>query len=117
MKIPEAMVAALAAVTGLGATTAGAACCVLPLMLAGAGIGAGALAPLVPFHWPLSAIALVAVATGWFLYLRRQRACAVGVDCAPPSNATLLLLVVASLLVVIAAAWPLIEAPLTKAVG
>lgn len=117
MKIPETTVAAIAAATGLGATTAGAACCVLPLMLAGIGVGAGTLAPMVPFHWPLSAVALVAVATGWFLYLRRRRACAVGVDCSPPSKAAFLLLIVASLLVVIAAAWPLIEAPLTKVVG
>ncbi|NJC05151.1 mercuric ion transport protein [Sphingomonas kaistensis] len=117
MKFSETTFAAIAAATGLGATTAGAACCVLPLMLAGVGVGAGALTPMVPFHWPLSVIALVAVATGWFLYLRRRRACAVGVDCAPPSKTTFLLLIVASLLVVIAAAWPFIEAPLTKVVG
>lgn len=109
--------AALATASGLGGATAGAACCVLPLMLAGVGVGAGWLAPLVPLHTPLSVIALLAVAGGWFLYLRRRKACVPGNDCAPPSKVTLVLLVVASVLVAISAALPLVEAPLMKALG
>ena len=117
MKVSDMTVAAVAAGFGLGGVTAGAACCVLPLALAGVGIGASQLAPLVPLHTPLSAIALLAVAAGWFLYLRRRRACAMGGDCSSPSKVTPVLLVLASVLVVLAAAWSSIEAPLTRMLG
>jgi mercuric ion transport protein len=117
MKLSEMTVAAVAAVLGAGGVTAGAACCVLPLALAGVGVGASQLAPLVPLHTPLSAIALLAVAAGWFFYIRRRRACAAGAHCAPPSKATPLLLVVASALVVLSAAWSFIEAPLMSRLG
>ena len=72
---------------------------------------------MVPFHTPLSAIALLAVAAGWFLYLRRRKACVIGNDCTPPSKMTLVLLIVASVLVAVSAAWAFIEAPLMKALG
>lgn len=114
MKLSDMTVAAVAAGFGLGGVTAGAACCVLPLALAGVGVGASQLAPLVPLHTPLSAIALVAVAAGWLLFFRRKKACAAGGDCTPPSKMTPLLLAVASLLVVLSAFWSSIEAPLTN---
>ena len=117
MKLSDMTVAAFATASGLGGATAGAACCVLPLMLAGVGVGTGWLAPLVPFHTPLSAIALLAVGAGWFLYLRRRKACVVRSDCTPPSKTTFGLLVAASVLVAVSAAWPFIEAPLMKALG
>lgn len=117
MKFSETTVAALATATGLGGATAGAACCVLPFMLAGVGVGAGGLAPLVPFHTPLSAIALLAVAAGWFFYFRRRKGCAAGNDCVPPSKMTPVLLASASVLVAISAVLPLIEAPLMEALG
>lgn len=110
-------VAAVAAVFGAGSVTAGAACCVLPLALAGAGVGATQLAPLVPLHAPLSAIALLAVAAGWLFYIRRRRACAAGGDCSPPAKATPVLLVLASALVVLSATWSSIEAPLMSRLG
>ncbi|CAA9238718.1 MAG: hypothetical protein AVDCRST_MAG93-1225 [uncultured Chloroflexia bacterium] len=59
MKFSEMTVAAVAAVMGAGGLTAGAACCLLPLALAGIGVGAGHLERLVPLHTPLSAIALL----------------------------------------------------------
>jgi mercuric ion transport protein len=114
MKFSDMTVAAVAAGFSLGGVTAGAACCVLPLALAGVGIGASQLAPLVPFHTPLSALALLAVAAGWILYARRRKACAAGSDCTPPSKVTPVLLVVASALVILSAAWSSIEAPLTR---
>ena len=54
------VVAAVAAATGLGSVTAAADCCVLPLVLAGTGVGAATFAPLVPFKASLSAVALMA---------------------------------------------------------
>ena len=117
MKLPEMTVAAVAAVLGAGGVTAGAACCVLPLALAGVGVGASQLAPLVLLHTPLSGVALLAVVVGWFFYIRRRRVCAAGGDCAPPSRATPVLLVVASALVVLSAAWSSVEAPLMSRLG
>ncbi|HET7817507.1 MAG TPA: hypothetical protein VFK58_08020 [Sphingomicrobium sp.] len=110
----EQALAAVGALTGLGGVTAAAACCVLPLALAGAGVTAAALAPVVPFHVPLSIVAVITIAGAWVLYLRRRRACAAGAECAPPGRSTLPLLVAASLLVALSGIWPLIEAPLTR---
>ena len=117
MKLSEMTLAAIAVALGAGGVTAGAACCVLPMVLAGVGVGASQLAPLVPLHTPLSAIALLAVAAGWFFYVRRRRACAAGGDCAPPAKATPVLLVLASALVVLSATWSSIEAPLMSRLG
>ena len=110
----EQALAAVGALTGLGGVTAAAACCVLPLALAGAGVTAAALAPVVPLHIPLSIVALMAVAAAWVFYLQRKRACAAGADCAMPRRSTLPLLVAASLLVALSGIWPFIEAPLTR---
>ena len=113
-------VAALGALTSVGAVLAALACCVLPLGLAALGVGAGlssALKPLVPLHWPLSIVAMLAVASGWILYLRRRRmACAEGASCgvSPPSRATLILLCAATLLVVLSSLWPFIEPALMR---
>lgn len=112
MRISNKAVAGFAAVSSLGGLTAGAACCVLPVALGAIGISASALSPLVPYHEPLSVMALVVVAAGWVLFLRRRRTCASGADCAPPSGSTLALLIMASLLVGLSALWPSIETPL-----
>ena len=117
MKLSEVTIAAVAAVLGAGGVTAVAACCVLPLALASVGIGASQLAPLVPLHTPLSAIALLAVAASWFFYVRRKRTCAADGDFAPPAKATPVLLVLASALVILSAAWSFIEAPLMSRLG
>lgn len=117
MKISDKSVACFAAASGFGGLTAAAACCVLPLALAGVGIGASGLAWLVPFFHPLSAIALLAVIGGWFLYFGRRRNRAVEGDNAPPATTTLVLLIVASTFVALSAAWHFIEAPLMSSLG
>lgn len=115
----EAGVAAIGTFASLTALFSAAACCVLPLALAAAGIGAGGLAAFVPFRWPLTIAALVVVAAGWVLYLRKRRACSADAECAiaDPGSMTLAMLWVASVMVAISALWGFIEQPLVRALG
>lgn len=115
----ERKVAALGAAASFTALLSAAACCVLPFALAGMGIGIGGLAVLVPYRWPLTIAALVVIAAGWILYLRKRRACARNQDCgaAPMGSATFVMLWIASLLVAIGALWGFIEPPLMRALG
>lgn len=111
----ERGVAAVGTAGGFAALFSAAACCVLPLAFAALGLGAGGLAALVPYHWPLTIFAAVAVAAGWLLYVRRQRECAAGGSCTPvpPKRATFVMLVVATVFVALAAIWKgVLEAPL-----
>ena len=111
----ERGVAAVGTVGGFAALFSAAACCVLPLAFAAFGIGAGGLATVVPFHWPLTLAAALAVAVGWVLYVRKRRACMHDGNCAiaPPSRSTFVLLSVATALVALSAVWEaLFEAPL-----
>lgn len=112
-------VATLGTVASVGALFSAAACCVLPLALGALGLGAGGLATIVPFHWPLTIAAIVAVAAGWLLYVRKKRACAGDAACtaAPPRRATFIMLCVASVAVSISALWRYIEAPLMRLLG
>lgn len=114
---PERGVAAVGTVAGLSALVSSAACCVLPLALASAGIGAGTLAAVVPYRWPLTIAAAAAIAIGWALYLRQRRMCAAGADCARPARATLVLLCAASVMTALSASWKLFEQPLMRAFG
>ena len=116
MKVSDKAVAGVATASGLAGLLAAASCCVLPLALAGIGVGMSGLTTLVPLHAPLSAVALVAVIGGWFLYYRRKRACAAGENCSAPSPTTFALLAIATAFVMLSAAWPLIEAPLMRMV-
>jgi len=111
--------AALGSIAGLGALFSAAACCVLPLALAGMGIGSAGLATFVPFRWPLTLGAALFVAAGWFLYLRRKRRCAADTHCAvaPPARMTFAMLGVASAFVIVSSLWALIEAPLLRLMG
>ena len=105
---------------GFTALVSAAACCVLPLAFAAVGLGAGGLAFLVPYHWPLTIGAAIAVAAGWAFYWRKRRACALDSSCgmAPPSTASLWILVVATAFVVLSAVWPgFIERPLMRLLG
>lgn len=115
----ERGVAAVGTVASFTALFSAAACCVLPFTLAAAGMGAGGLAALVPYHWPLTIAALVAVAVGWGLYLRKRRACAADASCAasPPSRSTLVMLCIATVIVAISALWSFVEQPLMRAIG
>jgi mercuric ion transport protein len=111
--------ATLGAVAGLGALFSAAACCILPLVLAALGLGSAGLSAIVPFHWPLTIAAVVAVALGWLLYGRKRRACAVDAICtsASPSRSTFVLLCLATAFVIISASWGYVEAPLMRALG
>ncbi len=106
-------------VASLTALFSAAACCVLPLALAGLGLGAGGLAIFVPYRWPMTIIASVLIIAGWMLYLRKHRACSAYADCAvpAPSRATLAMLVGATVIVVISALWGFIEQPLMRVLG
>ena len=112
----DSRVAAVGTAASVTALFSAAACCVLPLALAAMGVGAGGLAAFVPFHWPLTIAASLAIAVGWFLYFRRKRACTTVESCsvAPTARATLVMLIVASVIVAISAIWSYIEAPLMK---
>ena len=116
---PERGVAAVGTAASLTALFSAAACCVLPLALAGLGLGAGGLAVFVPYRWPMTIIASVLIIAGWMLYLRKHRACSADADCAVPApgRATLAMLVGATVIVVISALWGFIEQPLMRVLG
>lgn len=115
----ETGVAAAGTLAGVTALFSAGACCVLPLVLAGVGIGTGGLAAFVPYRWPLTIVAAVIVAVGWVLYLRRRHACAADASCTPSrhSGATLAMLCAATAMVTISALWGFIEQPLMRALG
>ena len=117
MKVSETAIAGFATSSGFGGVIAAASCCVLPLALAGLGVGASGLARFDVLHAPLSAVALVAVLAGWFLLFRRTRACAAGADLASKRGVAVGLLILATALVILSASWPFIEAPLMKLLG
>lgn len=107
--------AAIGSIAGLGALFSAAACCVLPLALAAVGVGSGALAAFVPYHWPLTIVAGIAIAIGWVLHIRKRGACANDATCSisAPRRATLVLLSLATLLVLLSVICKvLLEAPL-----
>lgn len=114
-----ASIAAAGTVASSAALFSAAACCVLPLALGAVGLGAGGLAAFVPFHWPLTIVAVVAVAAAWLLYLRRKRACARDPNCAMarPSRATFLMLCLSTTFVAISASWSFVETPLMRLLG
>lgn len=118
----EGGVAALGAVASFSAVFAAAACCVLPAALAAFGVGAGlssSFSGLVPFHWPLTIAAVVAIVLGWVFYARRRKLCASDAACtrAAPTKTTFIMLCIATAFVTLSAIWPYIEAPLTQAIG
>lgn len=117
---PVRGIAPVAAALGLGAVTAAAACCVLPLALASIGVGAGlasGLADLASVRTPLLVLSAVAVAVAWVMWWRkRETACAPGDACAAEakSRRAVGLLVAATALVCLAAIWGSIEPTLMK---
>lgn len=83
-----------------------AACCVLPLVFVSLGIGASVLSFLVPYHWPLTIVAGMAIAAGWVLALRNWTRGAV-------ARSSIVVLGLATLLLVLSVAWKTyFEAPL-----
>lgn len=111
----ERSVATVSVAAGFAALFSAAACCVLPIALALAGIGASGFVFIVPYHWPLTIAAGVAVAVGWALYIRKRQLCISSASCAvqAPSRATFLLLSGATAFVLLSVAWKeFFEAPL-----
>ena len=115
----ETGVAALGTVASFTALFSAAACCVLPLALAGIGIGAGGLAAFVPYRWPLTIAAFIVVMGGWALHWRTRRACFEDASCAvaAPSKSTVIMLAVATVIVALSALWGFVEQPLMRALG
>lgn len=111
--------AVLGTAASVGAVFSAAACCVLPQVLGVAGLGAGGLAFVVPYHLPLTLAALAMVGAAWFLYLRRRRACAKDAACStpPPRRTTLIMLCASTVLIAVSGLWSFIEAPLMRLLG
>ena len=112
-------VATLGALASVGALFSAAACCILPLGLAAIGVSSAGLSSLVPFHWPLTITAIVAVAAGWIFYLRKRQACVRDATCTtvPPARSTFALLCIATVFVAVSTCWSFIEAPLMHVLG
>ena len=119
-KPPVKGLASLAAALGLGAVTAAAACCVLPLALASIGVGAGlagSLAALAGVRVPLLILSALAVAAAWIMWWRRRQTnCAPGDACAADAQPRrpLVALIAATALVSLAGTWSSIEPTLMK---
>jgi mercuric ion transport protein len=111
--------ALLGIATGIGAIAASS-CCVVPLVLATLGAGAGVfgtLDALVPWRVPLLVVGGTGVAVGWFAWWRKRRvSCEVGSTCATPSGSrtALALLLLASLIVATAIGWDFLEPALLE---
>ena len=100
--------AALAAAGG--AVFAWAACCVLPMSLALAGLSLGGLGWFAGHRIWFTLAALVAIGIGWVLAWRRARKCKTDERCAAPSGLAIGLLAIATVLVLVALIWhPFVE--------
>lgn len=101
--------AAIAAAAG--AVFAWAACCVLPMSLALAGLGLGGLSWFAEQRTWITFAALGVIGAGWLLTWRRARTCRTDGACAPPPRlGTGLLLPAATLLALLALIWqPFVE--------
>ena len=108
-------------ISSSAAVLAACSCCILPLVLAAAGLSAGLssiLTPLGSLHWPMTALSMITVAASWLIVLRKyRRKC----HCDPQVahkwflNPQIIMLLVATALSFIAAAWGLFEPTLMKA--
>ncbi len=93
-----------------GAVFAWAACCVLPMSLALAGLGLGGVSWIAGQRTWMTLAALAVIGVGWVLTWRRARMCRVDDACAAPSRLGIGLLCVATVLAVLALVWqPFIE--------
>lgn len=100
-----------AAVTAAaGAVFAWAACCVLPMSLALAGLGLSGLGWFAAQRTWITLAALAVIGVGWIVTWRRARMCQVDSTCAAPSRLGIGLLGVATVLVLLALIWqPIVE--------
>ena len=93
-----------------GAVFAWAACCVLPMSLALAGMGLGGLSWFAGQRTWITLAALAAISVGWILTWRRTRKCQADSACAAPSRFGIGLLGAATVLVLLALIWqPIVE--------
>ncbi len=108
-------------ISSSAAVLAACSCCILPLVLAAAGLSAslsGILTPLGSLHWPMTALSMIAVAASWLIFLRKyRRKCHCDSQAAHKwfLNPQIIMLLVATALTFIAAAWGLFEPTLMKA--
>lgn len=108
-------------ISSSAAVLAACSCCILPMVLAAAGLSAGLssiLAPLGWLHLPMTAVSMVAVAASWFVVLRKyRRKCHCDFQAAHKwfLNPQIIMLLVATVLSFIAAAWGSFEPTLMKA--
>ena len=108
-------------ISSSAAVLAACSCCILPLVLAAAGLSASLssiLTPLGSLHWPMTALSMIAVATSWLIVLRKyRRKCHCDSQAAHKwfLNPQIIMLLVATALTFIAAAWGLFEPTLMKA--
>jgi mercuric ion transport protein len=99
-----------AVATAAGAVFAWAACCVLPMSLALAGLGLGGLSWIAGQRTWITLAALSVIGVGWVGCWRRARMCRVDSACAAPSRLGIALLGAATLLAVLALIWqPFVE--------
>lgn len=92
------------------AVFAWAACCVLPMSLALAGLGLGGLGWFAGQRSWLTLAAVVVIGAGWALTSRRARMCRLDSACAAPSRLGTGMLGAATLLVLLALIWqPIVE--------
>ena len=93
-----------------GAVFAWAACCVLPMSLALAGLGLGGLSWVAGQRAWITLAALAVIAVGWVVTWRRARMCRLDSACATPSRLGITLLSAATVLVLLALIWqPIVE--------
>ncbi|MBA4793350.1 MAG: MFS transporter permease [Phenylobacterium sp.] len=92
------------------AVFAWAACCVLPMALAAAGLGLTGAAFVAGQRLWLTIGAALVLGAGWWRIGRRARACKIAGGCAPPSQLSVILLSLATALLVLAILWqPFVE--------
>ena len=109
-KTSETAVNWAAVTAAAGAVFAWAACCVLPMSLALAGIGLSGLAWFAGLRTWITLAALGVIGLGWVLYWRRVRRCRIDSACAAPSRLGIGLLSAATVLALLALIWqPIVE--------
>ena len=93
-----------------GAVFAWAACCVLPMSLALAGLGLGSFGWIAGQRTWITFAALGVIGVGWVLTWRRARLCRIDIACRAPSRLGSAMLGVATALLLLALIWqPIVE--------